>query len=275
MAELSFLLAHLLAAALLWQRRGGLEGVALATGLAVLAPSLLANAALLLPRLTQSQRLYEVGKGQKVLAWIAAALFVGAVAVIVNEGAGHDLEREVWLLALPLAALEAVYGIYAAWFVQSRVIFNERRVKAQIEQLKQQEFDVFLCHNSRDKPVVKALAARLVKYGIKPWLDEWALRPGLRWQPLLEEQIRAVKSAAVFVGAEGIGPWQSEEIGAFLSACVKRGIPVIPVFLENAPREPELPLFLAERTSVDFRSAEPDPLERLIFGISGKVPASS
>ncbi len=275
MAELSFLIAHVLAVALLWLRRGGLEHAELAVGLAVLLPPLFSKAALLLPRLTQTQRIYEVGKAQKAMAWIAAALFVGTAAFIVDQMARRDMLDEAWQLAIALAALVAVYGIYAAWFVQSRVIFNERQSKALQAQLTQQEFDVFLCHNSRDKPEVKAIAVRLMERGIKPWLDEWELRPGMRWQPALEEQIRAVKSAAVFVGVEGMGPWQSEEIGAFLSACVKRGIPVIPVLLSDAAREPELPPFLAERTWVDFRNSEPDPLDRLVFGISGQRRAVS
>jgi hypothetical protein len=275
MTELSFLIAHVFAVALLWMRRAGLEGAELAVGLAVLLPPLFSKAALLLPRLTQTQRIYEVGRPQKIIAWIAAALFFAATAFFVDQFARKDLLNEPWQLAIALAASEAVYGIYAAWFVQSRVIFNEREARSLREQLALQGFDVFLCHNSRDKPEVKALAVRLMERGIKPWLDEWELRPGLRWQPLLEEQIRAVKSAAVFVGADGIGPWQTEEIGAFLSTCVERGIPVIPVLLREAPLQPALPLFLAQRTWVDFRSSEPDPLERLVFGISGTRRANS
>lgn len=270
MAELSFLIAHVLTVALLWLRRGGLEHAELAVGLAVLLPPLLSKAALLLPRMTQARRIYDVGRPQKVIAWIAGGLFFAAAAFVVDQFARKELLTNPWQLAISLAALEAMYGIYAAWFVQSRVIFNERQAKALRERFTQQEFDVFLCHNSRDKPAVKALALRLMQRGIKPWLDEWELRPGLRWQPLLEEQIRAVRSAAVFVGADGIGPWQSEEIDAFLSACVKRGIPVIPVLLDNAPREPDLPLFLAGRTWVDFRQSDPAPFERLLFGVSGQ-----
>ncbi len=35
------------------------------------------------------------------------------------------------------------------------------------------EFDVFLCHNSQDKPEVKKIAWQLQQQGLKPWLDEW------------------------------------------------------------------------------------------------------
>ncbi len=39
-------------------------------------------------------------------------------------------------------------------------------------------FDVFLCHNSADKPAVKRIGEKLKQRGILPWLDEWELRPG-------------------------------------------------------------------------------------------------
>ncbi|MEH2410973.1 toll/interleukin-1 receptor domain-containing protein [Nostoc sp.] len=51
------------------------------------------------------------------------------------------------------------------------------------------QFDVFLCHNSKDKPEVEEIAHELIRQRIKPWLDKWELRPGLVWQSLLEEQI--------------------------------------------------------------------------------------
>jgi hypothetical protein len=79
-----------------------------------------------------------------------------------------------------------------------------------------------------------------------------------------------IHSAAVFVGRNGIGPWQSMEVEAFLSEFVRRGCPVIPVLLPDAPNQPALPVFLRNIAWVDFRKQEPEPLERLIWGITGK-----
>jgi hypothetical protein len=50
-------------------------------------------------------------------------------------------------------------------------------------------FDVFLCHNSKDKPAVRKVARSLEARKIRPWLDEEQLRPGLAWQVALEDQI--------------------------------------------------------------------------------------
>jgi len=133
------------------------------------------------------------------------------------------------------------------------------------------EYDVFLCHNSKDKPEIRRICECLRQRGLRPWLDEDELRPGLRWQPELERQISSIRSAAVFVGRSGIGPWQEEEIDAILRKFKMQNRPVIPVMLEGAP-EIELPTFVDARTRVDFRKNTPDPMDQLIFGITGKNP---
>jgi len=135
-----------------------------------------------------------------------------------------------------------------------------------------EQFDVFLCHNSKDKPQVKQIAEQLQQYDLKPWLDIWELPPGRSWQRLLEKQIEQISSAAVFVGEDGFGPWQKQEIYGFLSEFVDRDCPVIPVLLPNAPTKPELPVFLRGLTWVDFRISDPDPMYRLRWGITGKKP---
>ena len=113
---------------------------------------------------------------------------------------------------------------------------------------------------------------KLVAEGIKPWLDEKEIRPGTSWQKAIGEQIDSIKSAAVFVGQNGLGLWQDEEIQALLSQFVKRECPVIPVVLPSAKATPKLPWTLANLNWVDFREADLDPLKQLIWGITGKRP---
>jgi hypothetical protein len=133
-----------------------------------------------------------------------------------------------------------------------------------------QAFDVFLCYNDQDKPVVKRIGEQLKQHGILPWLREWELRPGQPWQRALEEQIRKINAAAVFVGPQGMGPWHDSEMYAFLRQMKKRNCSVIPVLLPGIPEKPELPIFLEEMFWVDFRLQEPDPMQQLLWGISGK-----
>ena len=155
----------------------------------------------------------------------------------------------------------------------SEVSAGELAVRRELERKRVEcAFDVFLCHNNADKPEVRKIARRLKERGILPWLDEWELPPGQPWQTLLEQQIGSIRSAAVFVGSAGVGPWQEQELYGFLREFVSRRSPVIPVLLPDAPEKPELPIFLKAMTWVDFRAAEPEPLGRLIWGITGQRP---
>jgi hypothetical protein len=130
------------------------------------------------------------------------------------------------------------------------------------------EFDVFVSYNRVDQPEVKQVTAKLVERGLRVWLDTEQLQPGIPWEPVLESQIRSIHSAAVFVGSDGMGPWQALEVSAILRQFVKRGAPVIPTILPSAKKNPQLPLFLEGHTWVDFRKADPDPVEQLIWGIT-------
>ncbi len=66
------------------------------------------------------------------------------------------------------------------------------------------DYDVFLSHSSKDKPVVRELANRLRKDGLRVWLDEWEIQPGdmigLKIQQGLERSrtLLMVMSAAYF-----------------------------------------------------------------------------
>ena len=136
------------------------------------------------------------------------------------------------------------------------------------------EFDVFLSHNGKDKPVVHQLKQILLTYAVKVWLDEDELRPGIPWQSLLEEAIRNSASVAVLIGENGVGPWEDEEMQAALHLALKDKRPVIPVLLTNAPVQPqipEIPLFLGNRTWVDLRGGLTDRnLSQLLWGVTGK-----
>jgi S1-C subfamily serine protease len=135
-------------------------------------------------------------------------------------------------------------------------------------------FDVFLSHNSKDKPAVRELAEALRARGVKVWLDEWELVPGRPWQEALEEIIETTRSSAVLVGKDGLGPWQDAEMRGCLSEFVERKLPVIPVLLPGAPEVPRLPFFLKRFTWVDLRGGlTEEGLNRLEWGATGKRPS--
>ena len=136
--------------------------------------------------------------------------------------------------------------------------------------------DVFLCHNSKDKPAVTRLAERLTREGIVVWFDQWHLIPGKPWQEELETVIGLTRTALVLVGRDGKGPWEDREIRSLLSEFVRRGISIIPVFLPGAATTPDLPLFLREFTWVDLRGGlRRENIDRLTWGITGRWPGPS
>ncbi len=141
------------------------------------------------------------------------------------------------------------------------------RLKGKIET---GQYDVFLCHNSKDKDSVKLVGEQLKERGILPWLDVWDIRPGTRWQDALERQIKSIKSAAVFIGPKGSGPWQDVETQRILQYFVKDKRPIIPVILEGRQGRPQMPGFLSLWHVVDMRQEDPNPLDQLIWGITGE-----
>ncbi|MBW4515151.1 MAG: tetratricopeptide repeat protein [Timaviella obliquedivisa GSE-PSE-MK23-08B] len=134
-----------------------------------------------------------------------------------------------------------------------------------------QPFDVFLCHNSVDKEQMRAIAQQLHAQSLTSWLDEQELTPGRAWIEILEQYLPRIKTVAIFIGAQGLGRWQKLEIPAFLTRFVEHGSPqILPVFLADAPQHCDLPFFLKNFGWVDFR--QPDPMPRMIWGITGIKP---
>jgi hypothetical protein len=131
-----------------------------------------------------------------------------------------------------------------------------------------QRFDVFLSHNSVDKPAVEELDQALRGRELTTWFDREQLVAGQRWQDDLEEIILTARTAAIIIGQHGMGPWQELERRALLQESVRRGLPLIPVLLPGAPAPNELSPFLQLFMAVDLRSGlSPEGLERLVRGI--------
>ena len=132
----------------------------------------------------------------------------------------------------------------------------------------QTRFDIFLCHNSEDKPEVKKIRDRLKHVGLHPWLDDGDLRAGGRWLKSLQERIVQIPSAAIFFGSHGIGRVQEHEIEILANEAMKRALPLIPVLLNSSVDKPNLSPLLELREWVDFR--EPDPIKKIFEGIKEK-----
>ena len=120
------------------------------------------------------------------------------------------------------------------------------------------QFDVFMAHSSKDKPLIRQIYRSLQERGIKPWLDEEEIAPGTRFQAEIQQAIDQIKTAAIFIGQTGLGRWQALELETFISRCVELGIPVIPVLLPNVTEIPENLIFLRNFHAVAFHGSIDD-----------------
>ena len=113
-------------------------------------------------------------------------------------------------------------------------------------------FDVFFSYHWRDHAPVEAVARTLTERGLRVFLDRWYLTPGQPWPQALERTLACCNSVAVFLGADGLGPWQQRERDLALDRQGREpGFPVIPVLLTR--NDPALG-FLKLNTWVDLSS---------------------
>lgn len=115
-----------------------------------------------------------------------------------------------------------------------------------------QPFDVFLSYKSVDESWVIRLKNALQAYGLRVWLDRDEIRPGDLYVGALERGLEESKSVVLIVSPEAMASkWVEEEYSRAVALTRKKNPPLqlIPVIL----REAQLPGFLDDRTSVDFR----------------------
>jgi KaiC/GvpD/RAD55 family RecA-like ATPase len=136
----------------------------------------------------------------------------------------------------------------------------------------QGSFDVFFSYHTVDHAAVTQVAKRLHDRGIRVFLDRWYLAAGQPWPQALERTLASCGAVAVFIGAEGLGPWQQRERDLALDRQGREpDFPVIPVLLTRG--DPALG-FLRLNTWVDLSAGASDEaaLETLIGAIRRQPP---
>ena len=74
--------------------------------------------------------------------------------------------------------------------------------------------DVFLSYGAKDKAVVRAVAERLRKDGLKVWFDEWVLKPGDSIPAKIEEGLEHSRVLVLCMSANAFGSdWAQLEAG--------------------------------------------------------------
>ena len=67
------------------------------------------------------------------------------------------------------------------------------------------QYDVFLSHNSADKPRVRRLAERLRAAGGRVWFDEWVIQPGDDIYLAIERGLEAARTLVLCLSSAALG----------------------------------------------------------------------
>lgn len=138
-----------------------------------------------------------------------------------------------------------------------------------------EKISVFLSYNNSDRDLVEVIAKKLKEQpDIEPWFDKWNILPGDDWQEGVEIAIRKSQVCLIFIGVNGVGPWQKEETREAIKLRVElsdESYRVIPVLLPGAKRDErgKLPSFLLRSQWAEFEESikEPKVFDYLLAGI--------
>jgi hypothetical protein len=128
-------------------------------------------------------------------------------------------------------------------------------------------FDVFVSHNTKDKPRVRRLAARLRAAGVRVWLDEWIIKPGDDIYLAVERGLQAARVQVLCMSPDALG---SDWVGLERSTVVFRdprnvGRRFIPLLLADC----DLPDTLRRYKYVDYRKESDAAFEQLLTACRG------
>src|SRR5579863_2236957 len=116
--------------------------------------------------------------------------------------------------------------------------------------------DVFISHSSKDKLIADATCAVLEHHGIRCWIAPRDILPGSTWcKSIVDALVSARVMVLIFSGHANVSPQIEREI----ERAVSRGIPIIPVRIEDVQPAGALEYFLGTSHWLDAFS---QPLER-------------
>jgi hypothetical protein len=123
-------------------------------------------------------------------------------------------------------------------------------------------YDVFLSHNSRDKPRVRGLAEELRAAGLRVWFDEWVIKPGDDIYLAIERGLEAARTQVLCLSPAALGSdWVSLERSTVLFRDpTNAGRRFIPLLLADC----ELPDALRRYKYVDYRRRTKEAFAELL-----------
>jgi GTPase SAR1 family protein/DNA-binding beta-propeller fold protein YncE len=134
------------------------------------------------------------------------------------------------------------------------------------------KYDVFLSHNSQDKPRVRKLAERLRDAGLQVWLDDWIIKPGDDIYLAIERGLETARVQVLCLSSEALGSaWVTLERNTVLfrdPANSRRRF--VPLLLSDCT----LPDTLRRYKYVDFRQETQAAFNELLAACRGEEQAT-
>ena len=133
-------------------------------------------------------------------------------------------------------------------------------------------YDVFLSHNSRDKPRVCKLAERLKEAGLRVWFDDWIIKPGDDIYLAIERGLEAARVQVLCLSPMALGSeWVTLERSTVLFRDpTNAGRRFVPLMLADC----ELPDTLRRYKYVDFRQETLAAFDELLAACRKEVEAA-
>ncbi|MFZ0819106.1 MAG: TIR domain-containing protein [Candidatus Acidiferrales bacterium] len=125
--------------------------------------------------------------------------------------------------------------------------------------------DIFISYSSGDKPTADAVCATLESRGIRCWIAPRDVLPGDEYAAALVSALRESR-AMVLVFSSGSN--QSQQVLREVERAVSRGLPIIPLRIENVPPSAAMEYYISSRHWLD---ALTPPLEQHLLQLAHTI----
>ena len=127
------------------------------------------------------------------------------------------------------------------------------------------EQHTFICYARQDKNFARKLASDLRQNGVRIWMDELDIPPGVRWDDAVEDALESAGRLLIVLTPQSIS---SESVKDELNYALDENLPIVPVL-----RQPcKIPYRLRRLQRVDFSEDKNynDNLQRLLASVGIK-----
>ena len=130
-------------------------------------------------------------------------------------------------------------------------------------------YDVFLSHNTKDKPAVRELAERLKQDGLRVWFDEWVIQPGDSISLKIEQGLEQSRTLVLVMSHNAFASeWVTlERHTALFRDPTNAERRFIPLRLDDA----EITDTLKQFAYIDWRQKTQEQYARLLGGVPSGV----